>query len=46
MTWGRMHMRLNGKPLEETDYQKYLGSQVAPDGGCERDLVHRFIDGY
>ena len=33
--WPQMHVRLNGEPLEEAD--KYLGSQVAVDGGCERD---------
>ena len=37
----RMHVILNGKPLEEVDCFKYLGSQVAADGGCERDVVHR-----
>ena len=36
-----MHEILNGKPLEEVDCFKYLGSQVAADGGCERDVVHR-----
>ena len=35
---GRMHVIL---PLEEMDCFKYLGSQVAADGGCERDVVHR-----
>ena len=25
---------------------KYLGSQVAADGGCERDVVHRMNEGY
>ena len=25
---------------------KYLGSQGAADGGCERDLVHRMNEGY
>ena len=25
---------------------KYLGSQVAPDGGCKRDVVHRMNQGY
>ena len=25
---------------------KYLGSQVAADGGCERDVVHRMKEGY
>ena len=33
---GRMHVILNGEPLEEVDCFKYLGSQVAVDGGCER----------
>ena len=31
---------LNSEPLEEMDCFKYLGSQVAADGGCERDVVH------
>ena len=30
---GRMHVILNGEPLEEVDSFKYLGSQVAADGG-------------
>ena len=42
----RMHVILNGKPLEEVDCFKYLGSQVAADGGCERDVVHRMNEGY
>ena len=25
---------------------KYLESQVAADGGCERDVVHRMNQGY
>ena len=29
-------MILKGEPLEEVDCFKYLGSQVAADGGCER----------
>ena len=33
----RMHVILNGEPLKEEDCFKYLGSQVAADGGCERD---------
>ena len=37
----RMHVILNCEPLEEVDCFKYLGSQVAADGGCERDVVHR-----
>ena len=28
----RMHVILNGKPLEEVDRFKYLGSQAAADG--------------
>ena len=42
----RMHVILNGEPLEELDCLKYLGSQVAADGGCERDVVHRMNEGY
>ena len=36
---GRMHVILSGEPLDEECF-KYLGSQVAADGGCEID-VHR-----
>ena len=36
----RMHVILNAEPLEEVDCFKYLGSQVAANGGCERDVVH------
>ena len=36
----RMHVMLNGKPLEEVDCFKYLGLQVAADGGCERNVVN------
>ena len=39
-------MILNGEPLEEVDCFKYLGSQVADDGGCERDVVHRINEGF
>ena len=42
----RMHVVLNGESLEEVDCFKYLGSQVAGDGGCERDVVHRMNEGY
>ena len=42
---GRMHVILNGEPLEEEDCCKHLASQVAADGGCERDLVHRMNEG-
>ena len=40
-----MHVILNGEQLEEMDCFKYMGSQVASDGGCERDVVHRMNDG-
>ena len=36
----RMHLHggsSNGEPLEEADCFKHLGSQVAADGGCERN---------
>ena len=39
-------MILNGELLEEVDCFKYLGSQVAADGGCGRDVVHRMNEGY
>ena len=39
-------MILNGEPLEEVDYFKYLGSRVTADGGCERDVGHRMNEGY
>ena len=39
-------MILNGKPLEEVDWFKYLGSQMAADGGCERDVVQRTNEVY
>ena len=32
--------------LEEVDCFNYLGSQVATDGGCERDVASRMNDGY
>ena len=43
--WGCMHVILNGEPLEEVDCIKYLRSQPAADGGCERDVVHRMNEG-
>ena len=43
---GRMHVILNGEPIEEVDCLKYLGSQVAADRECERDVVHRMNEGY
>ena len=39
-------MILNGEPLEEVDCFKYLWSQVAADGGCERDVVLKMNEGY
>ena len=46
MVMGTECMILNGEPLEEVDCFKYLGSLVAADGGCERDVVHRMNEGY
>ena len=42
----QLHEKLNGESLEEFDYFKYLWSQAAADGGCERDVVHRMNEGY
>ena len=42
----QMHVIPNVEPLEEVDCFKYLGSQVAADGGCERDVLHRMNAGY
>ena len=42
----RMHVILNDEHLEEVDCFKYLGSQVAADGGCERNVVHRMNEGF
>ena len=39
-------MILTGEPLEEVDCFRYLESEVAADGGCERDVVHRTNEGY
>ena len=41
-----MHVILNGELLEEVDCFKHLAPQVATDGGCERDVVHRMNEGY
>ena len=43
---GRMHEILNGEPLEEVKCFKYQGTQVAADGGCERDVVHKMNEVY
>ena len=40
MNVGRMDVRLNDESLEEADCFKYLGSQVAADGGRVRDVVY------
>ena len=37
---------LNSEPLEEVDCFKYLGSHVAADGGCGRDVVYIMNEGY
>ena len=39
-------MRQNGEQLEEVYWFKYLGSKVAADGGCDRDVVRRTNEGY
>ena len=36
-----MHVILYGGLLEEVDCFKYRGSQVAADGGCEKDIAHQ-----
>ena len=41
-----MHVIQKEEMLEEVDYFKYIGSQVAADGGCEMDVVHRMNEGY
>ena len=41
-----MHAMLNCEPLEKVNCFKYLGSQVAADGRCERDVVHKMNEGY
>ena len=41
-----MHVILNRELLEEVYCFKYLGSQVAAEGECERDVVHRMNEGY
>ena len=37
---------INSEPLEELDCIKYLGLQVAVDGGCEKNVVPRMNEGY
>ena len=36
--WSQMRVIPNSEPLVEADYFNYLGSQLAVDGGCERDV--------
>ena len=43
---GQMHVILNGEPLEEVHCFKYPWLQVAVDGGCDRDVVHRMNEWY
>ena len=40
-----LHVILNGEPIEEADCFKYLESQAAADGACERNVVHRMDEG-
>ena len=42
---GLMHVTLNGKPLEEIDCFKYLGSQVSADGGLKGIWFSEFMRG-
>ena len=42
---GRMYVILNSEPLEEVNC-KYLGSQVAADGGCKTDVVQTMNKGH
>ena len=44
--WDRMHVIQIGEPVEEVDCFKYQGSQMAADGGCESDVVHRMNEGH
>ena len=41
-----MHVMKNGKPLEKVDCFNYLGSHVATDKGCERDVVQGIKEEY
>ena len=43
---GRMGVRVYGESLDEVDYFKHLGSQVAADGGCEMDVKHETNEVY
>ena len=43
---GKIHLTLTGEQLEEVERSKYLGSQAAANGGCEREVAHRMNEGY
>ena len=34
------------RPFDEAECFKYLGSQLAADGGCARDVLHKMNVGY
>ena len=42
----RIRVILNGEPLEEVNCFKYLFSQVAADGGRERNVLHIMNERY
>ena len=42
---GRIYLNRNGETLVEVYCFKYLGSQVAADGGCQRDILQRITEG-
>ena len=46
VNWGQMCVRLYGDQLKEVECFKCLGWQVATDGGCESDVVHRMNVGF
>ena len=46
MCHNKFIVRLNGEQLSEGYCFIYLGSKVAADGGCERDVGHRMNEGY
>ena len=43
--WMSNVCELNGKPLDEVDSFKYLGSHVSADGRCEKYVVHKRMRG-
>ena len=46
VTVGLLDGRPNGEPLWEVNCSKFPGSQMAADGGCERNVVLRMNEGY